>query len=48
MLLHNHQELKFTMPSIVEKVKQLQLAVAKPGTTTLALPTKLNLTVILS
>ena len=48
MLLQNHQELKFTMPSTVEKVKQLELAVAKPGTTTLALPTKLNLTVILS
>ena len=48
MLLQNHQELKFTMPSTVENVKQVQLVVAKPGTTTLTLPTKLNLTVILS
>ena len=48
MLLQNHQELKFTMPRTVENVKQLQLVVAKPGTTTLTLPTKLNLTVILS
>ena len=40
MLLHNHQELKFTMPSIMENVKQFQLVIAKQGTTTLALPTK--------